>query len=113
MSNKDIYKILQKCDFFCYTSNIIESFSLSLWEAAINGCIPITFKLGALDEIEKVDGIVIENKNMELYINKLLEIMKNNTLKENIRNNILNKCSEYCYDWDYISSLWYDIVILH
>lgn len=111
LTHDKILELLNKCDFFCYTCSVQESFSLCTWEAALNGCIPIVYDIGAICEIKNVGGIVIKNKNSELFIETLLNLMQNEERKEQIRNNIITSITEKVkYRWDEVKVIWYEKV---
>lgn len=112
LTHKNVLELLRKCDFFCYTGNIIESFSLSLWEAAINGCIPIVYSIGALSEIKNVGGIVIENNNINNLIENVLNLLRNRGEKIFIREKIVKNIEEnIVYKWSEIKEIWYETII--
>ena len=112
LKHNKLLELLNKCDFFCYTGNIVESFSLSTWEAAINGCIPIVYDIGALSEIKEVGGIVIEHNNVNLFFNTLLDLMHNGVKKEQLRENIINNViHDVNYKWDDVKKMWYRIIV--
>ena len=110
LNHEKVLELLSKCDFFCYTGNIIESFSLCTWEAAINGCIPIVYDIGALSEINDVGGIVIENTNSHSVISNVLNLMRNQSQKEYIRERIIeNIIKTKIYKWFDIKNKWYKL----
>ena len=103
-SHDSVIQLLHKYDIFLYPVNIIESFSLCTWEAAIYGCIPIVYNYGAISEIKEVGGIIVDNNNIDMLISKCLHLLKNKNAKEKLRNKIKNNCID-CF-WPDIVKKW-------
>lgn len=111
MSHNKLLELLTTIDFFCYTANIAESFSLSTWEAALAGCIPIVFDMGALSEIKQINGIVIENNNIDLLISTVIDLLKKKEKKEKIHNDIMLNIDNYNFSWKSKSLIWEEFVL--
>ena len=110
VSNSKLLDLLNTFDIFCYPCNIIESFSLFTWEAAIHGTIPCVYDIGCLNEIEIVGGIVIKNNDIINLIKKVLTLLKDTRLKEEVRTKIMNNTINT--DWKYVSKIWMDVIII-
>tara|TARA_Y100000996_G_scaffold406690_1_gene383360 strand:+ start:3352 stop:4722 length:1371 start_codon:yes stop_codon:yes gene_type:complete len=99
LSNEKTIKYLSTFEYFCYTSNIEEIFSLCIWESLKYNLKVFTYDIGALSEIDKYGGVVVkDSKEMK---QKLLKELKNKDCINEHHNKILN--------WDQISEKWIDL----
>lgn len=90
-------KYYQESAIFMMTSHI-EGWPMTLLEAQQFGCIPIVFNtFAALSEIIEngVDGNIVEKKDEKLFAKKILELMGNASLRQEIAKKCLSKSQEF------------------
>ena len=73
----NVIEWLDKSDIFVYPSIWEEGFGISVVEAMARGCIPITFKRGALPEIieNNKNGILVDEINVEKLASAIEQII--------------------------------------
>lgn len=90
-------KYYQESSLFMMTSHI-EGWPMTLPEAQQFGCIPIVFNtFAALSEIIEngVNGYIVEEKDEKLFAKKLLELMGNTSLRQEIAKKCISKSQEF------------------
>ena len=90
-------KYYQESSIFMMTSHI-EGWPMTLPEAQQFGCIPIVFNtFAALSEIIEngVNGNIVEKKDEKLFAKKLLELMENTSLRQEIAEKCISKSQEF------------------
>lgn len=78
--NQNPIEYLQKSSILCLTS-CYEGFPLVLFEAMNYGVVPIAFNsFSSISEIidDGIDGVIIPNKNNQLYCQKLIQLITDN-----------------------------------
>ncbi|MEG2646060.1 MAG: glycosyltransferase [Clostridia bacterium] len=93
-------------DIFILTSKY-ESFSLVLCEAMSKGlpCISFDVDVGPREIItDKVDGFIIENRNIDLMSDKIINILEDENLRNTMSKNA--KCNSTRFYCENIVSLW-------
>ena len=90
-------KYYQESSLFLMTSHI-EGWPMTLPEAQQFGCIPIVFNtFAALSEIIEngVNGYIVEKKDEKLFAKKILELMENTSLRQEIAKKCISKSQEF------------------
>ena len=99
--NKEyINEILDETSLYLMTSHT-ESFGLVLIEAMSHGipCISYTSAQGANEIIEDgIDGYLIENRDEDEYVNKVLELLNNDSLRKKMGKKAREKSKDYSSD---------------
>ncbi len=92
---------LSNCDYVIIPS-IVENFPAVPLEAMAMGKIPIVNNAGGMPEIiqDGYNGISVNVKNKDMFSNKVIELLNNESLQRKIKLN-LNKL--YKYNWEKIS----------
>jgi glycosyltransferase involved in cell wall biosynthesis len=106
---KDELKALrQECGILAYPSHFFEIFCISVVEAELDGVVPVTTNIGALNETNNC-GIIIEGDITKLevqkeYLEALLDLMGD----ESKRKKMSDKGKEWAkqYDWKNIAEKW-------
>lgn len=78
-----------------------------LTEAEQMGVVPIAFdSFNAVHDVieNEFNGIIIENKNVEIFANRLLYLMKNKKIRESMAKNAFSSCQKFLPDE--VSKLW-------
>ena len=86
-------KYYQESVLFMMTS-YVEGWPMTLPEAQQFGCIPIVFNtFAALSEIIEngVNGYIVEKNDEGLFAKKIIELMKNDSLRQIVAQNCINK----------------------
>ena len=83
ISHKKLINLIPDYKYFLYPALIRESFSISTWECLVNGCIPIVYGLGALNEIDDYGGIVVDD--FDTILTNLKYIESGNNYEKKIR----------------------------
>jgi glycosyltransferase involved in cell wall biosynthesis len=95
-----------KASIFMMTSPC-EGFGVTLIEAQQMGCVPIVFdSYSSLHDIVKhdVNGVIVENNNIDDYIVKLKKLMIYGEYRKRIAVNAINDCKKFSLD--FIVSKW-------
>lgn len=88
------------CDVFVSCS-IIEGFGLIFLEAMACGKPVVAFKIASIPEVVGKGGIILEKYSLEEMANKIIELLKNKELYEELRKNAMRIAMEH--DWDLIA----------
>lgn len=96
-----------KSSIFVMTS-ITEGFPMTLMEAKQCGCVPIAFDSfeAVHDVIENgVDGYIVENNDIDKFVECLVSLIKNDELRNNMAKNGINSAKKFSVDK--IAQEWY------
>jgi len=97
---KDALKYYQHASIFMMTS-AYEGWPMTLIEAMQNGVVPIVFNsYSAVYDIltDEENGIIIENNDIKSYADKLITLMGNNVLREEMARNAITKVQDFCVE---------------
>ena len=90
-------KFYQESSLFMMTSRF-EGWPMTLLEAQQCGCIPVAFNtFAALPEIIEngVNGYVVEKDDELSFAKTLIDLMKDESLRQKLAQNCINKCQSY------------------
>lgn len=100
-----------KCGILAYPSHFYEIFCIGVVEAQLNGCVPVTTNIGALQETNKhgivVEGNIDDQDTKDEYLKALLNLMNN----EDMRKSLAEAGQEWAkkYSWTNMAHKWSDI----
>lgn len=100
----------KEASIFMLTS-VVEGWGLTLTEAQQSGVVPLAFDTyPALKDIitDGEDGFIIKEGDINDYINKLILLMENKELREQMAKNGLESCRRF--DQDKIIRKWVDLI---
>ncbi len=89
-----------------------EGWGLTLTEAQQFGCVPIAFdSFSSLKDIitNEVNGIIIPNNDIETYTKKVIELMTNQTLRQEMAKNAIELSKRY--ELDKVIQKWESLLI--
>lgn len=97
VNDQTLYRLYQTADIMIFPS-INEGFSIALLEAISYGCIPVAFDIPATRELidNNKNGFLVKDE-MELR-NKLIWLIKNKQILENVKLNCIVKAEDYYCD---------------
>lgn len=90
----------RQASLFMMTS-AYEGWGITLLEAQQMGVVPIVFdSYTALHDIVEsgVDGIIVENGNLNKYVEQLTALMKDDTLRHSLAENTIKRCQRFTGD---------------
>lgn len=93
ISGEEVYRRLSKTDIFVYPTHI-DAFGLVIAEAMINQAIPVVTLLpGITDSIidNGINGYLVEKDNIEMFVNRITQLMDNTTLMDTMREKAKDK----------------------
>jgi glycosyltransferase involved in cell wall biosynthesis len=98
-NDEQLAKIYSSASIYVSTS-YIEGFGLPALEAMACGTPPVMFDSGGIYEyaINGYNSIIIKNRNIELMAEKILELLKNQTLYNEIRNNGMQTAKNFQWE---------------
>lgn len=106
----ELTKLRQSCGILAYPSNFYEIFCITVIEAQLDGCVPVTTGIGALAETNEtgiiVSGDINEEGTQQEYLKELLALMGD----EDRRKKMSVKGMEWAkkFSWEKIAKLWSD-----
>ncbi len=103
---QDPLEYYKRASIYMMTS-AYEGFPMVLTEAEQMGVVPIAFdSFNAVHDVieNEFNGIIIENKNVEIFANRLLYLMKNKKIRESMAKNAFSSCQKFLPDE--VSKLW-------
>lgn len=110
LGRQDPFPFYEKASIFMMTSRS-ESWGLTLTEAQQMGVVPVTFDTYAsLNEIIKngVDGVVVNEGDVEGYVNRLKELMSNTNLRNMMARKAISTSQRFSSKS--IAKKWWDLL---
>jgi glycosyltransferase involved in cell wall biosynthesis len=105
VSNSQVINEFKKSDFWLYPTTFHETYCISALEAQMSGCIAIATDIGSLNTTVGNHGLLINNNLSEEEIAvKVMEVMKNEPLKNMLRHKGQKWARQQ--DWDLITKQW-------
>ena len=107
----DLVPYYEKASFVCLTSNC-EGWGMALTEGMQHGCVPFTFNsYGAATDImqDMISGCLIKPYNLRQYQARLVHLMKNDSLREEMSYQAYLKVQEF--NATRVVSRWNDLFI--
>lgn len=111
IGKKELTELQEKCGILAYPSHFYEIFCISVVEAQLHGCVPVTTDIGALAETVQcgvtVGGDINDKTVQEEYLTALLDLMGNQEKWQKLSDE--GRIWAKQYDWKEIAQKWSDI----
>jgi glycosyltransferase involved in cell wall biosynthesis len=109
LTDEQLAKIYSSA-YICVSTSYIDGFELFPLEAMACGTPPVMFDSGGINEyaINGYNSIIIKNRNIELMAEKILELLKNQTLYNEIRNNGMQTAKNF--QWEIIADKFLEVL---
>lgn len=110
LSKEELNKLTEECGILAYPSNFFEIFCITVVNAQLHGCVPVTMAYGALVETVEhgilVDGDIKEPSVQEEYLKELLSLMDD----EPRRKKLSDAGREWAkrFSWENVAKAWSD-----
>jgi len=109
LEKNEWHQLSEECDVFINTSTI-DNTPVSIIEAMALGLPVVSSKVGGIPFLidDEVDGVLFENRNLQDFTNKTIDLLENRLDSMNISIEARKKIEKF--DWKIVKHLWINVL---
>ena len=106
LAPRDLAEMLRRCALFVFPSTVPEAFSLSAWECACHGVVPVCYRRGALAALGDVGCPLVPPDDLDALVDEAVALLADPARASRKRRAVLAATAEKAHTWDTAASAW-------
>ena len=108
---RELAALYRTCALFVFPSSVPEAFSLSSWECALHGVVPVAYSLGALEALGAVGCPLARPGDLDGLVDAAAALLADPAACARTRADVVGRARRAALDWDAAADVWREDVL--